>query len=291
MIADIPYTVPDPRIDHPRFRESSAYSVGTDISTLRIASQIDPREWTVIQDYRNKSILGGIAAVGGLGSFLSVFFVIWFGGSLFGIIFRKSFVSELQHKKDMANDSCWLPEGTKPLTPFGIFHHLENQKDRLSTSTNEKYRSLRSDLQSLKESPGLLSFVFDALIDLDIVAEEPPSWENSKRSRRARLRDLEQDLPNENRHSNSDSDEGRRVDMREVEEPSGASPRSIRRRPNDIGVESGSCDSESSDEGELGSRGLTSQGTNEEHLPEDERRLLIIPALSTPKFSQETLHI
>jgi hypothetical protein len=288
MIADIPYTVPDSRIDHPLFRDLPSYSVGTNISTLRIASQIDPREWTVIQDYRDKSILGGIAAVGGLGSFLSVFFVIWFGGSLFGIIFRKSFVSELQHKKDMANDSSWLREGTKPLTPFGIFHHLENQKARLSTSTNEKYRALRSDLQSLKENPGLLSFVFDALIDLDIIAEEHPSWENSKRSRKARLRDLEQDLPNENRHSNSDSDE--RLGA-EVEEPSGASQRSIRRRSNDIGVENGSRDSESSDEGEQGPRWLTSQDTNEEHLLEEERRLLIVPSLSTPQFSQETLHI
>jgi hypothetical protein len=191
----------------------------------------------------------------------------------------------------MANDSSWLREGTKPLTPFGIFHHLENQKARLSTSTNEKYRALRSDLQSLKENPGLLSFVFDALIDLDIVAEEHPSWENSKRSRKARLRDLEQDLPNENRHSSSDSDEGLRVDMREVEEPSGASQRSIQRRSNDIGVESGSSDSESSDEGEQGPRGLTSQDMNEEHLPEDERRLLIVPSLPSLHLSKETLHI
>ena len=89
MIADIPYTGPEPGVNDPRFR--LRVPTGTDAATLRIACQSDPREWTVIQDYRNKSILGGIAALGGLGAFLSIFFVIWFGNSLLGIVYRKSF--------------------------------------------------------------------------------------------------------------------------------------------------------------------------------------------------------
>ncbi|KAJ2913764.1 hypothetical protein MD484_g6653, partial [Candolleomyces efflorescens] len=266
MIADIPSTVHDSRVDHPLFRDSPSYSVGTNISTLRIASQIDPREWTVIQDYRNKSVLGGIAAVGGLGSFLSIFFVVWFGGSLFGIIFR-----------------------TKPLTPFGIVHHLENQKARLATSTNEKYHALRSDLQSLKDNPGLLSFVFDALIDLDVVAEEHPSWEKSMK---ARVHDPEQDLPNESRDPISNSGERlREMDMREDEDPSGVSQPLVGMGQNYIGVESGSGGSESGDEGEEGPSGLMSQDTNEDLLPEDERRLLVPPSLPYPQFSKGALRV
>jgi hypothetical protein len=65
-----------------------------------------------------------------------------------------------------------LGEGTKPLTPFGIFHHLENQKSLLSTSTNETYPDLRSDLKTLEDRRGLWSFVFDTLFDLDIIAGE-----------------------------------------------------------------------------------------------------------------------
>jgi hypothetical protein len=90
MIADIPYTAPEPWANSTLFTfKNGSFPTGPDISTLRIACQDDSREWTVIQDYRSKSIMGGIAAVGGLGSFLSVLFLIWFGNSLLGIVYRK----------------------------------------------------------------------------------------------------------------------------------------------------------------------------------------------------------
>ncbi|RXW15444.1 hypothetical protein EST38_g10419 [Candolleomyces aberdarensis] len=188
MIADIPYTGPETRVNNPRFQ--IPVPTGTDISTLRIACQNDPREWTVIQDYRNKSILAGIAAVGGLGSFLSVLFAVWFGNSLLGIVYR-----------------------TKPLTPFGAFHYLDNQKARLITSTNENYGALRSDLQSLKDNPGLLTFIFDTLIDVDIVAEENPH------------RDRNTEKYGE--------DEGAHVRVQESEQTSTTSQSSIRRVSNE----------------------------------------------------------
>ena len=94
MVANILYTAPDPRVDMPRFRNTTV-PVGLNISTLRIACNSDYREWTVIQDYRDKSTLGGIAALGGLGSFISIVFVVCFGNSLLGIAYRKSFADEL----------------------------------------------------------------------------------------------------------------------------------------------------------------------------------------------------
>ena len=90
LIADMPYTAPDPRVNHPRLNDTS-FPPGVNVSTLRIALKNDPREWTVIQDYRSKSILGGIASVGGLGSSLSLFFALCFGNSLLGIVYRMSF--------------------------------------------------------------------------------------------------------------------------------------------------------------------------------------------------------
>ncbi|KAJ2931019.1 hypothetical protein H1R20_g6097, partial [Candolleomyces eurysporus] len=247
MIADIPYTGPEPGVNDPRFR--LRVPTGTDVATLRIACQSDPREWTVIQDYRNKSILGGIAALGGLGAFLSIFFVIWFGNSLLGIVYR-----------------------TKPLTPFGIFHHLENQKARLSTSTNEKYGALRSDLQSLKENPGLLTFIFDTLIDLDIVAEEHPHRVNSRRRRKAKLRDVERDRNMELQGSNEDEEVDARI--QELEEPSSPSRSPIRRSSNDNGAESVSSDSDSDHEGQRPCESVSKEAI-EPSLDDDERRPLV----------------
>jgi hypothetical protein len=88
LIADIPFTSPDPRVNHPRLNYTK-FPPGVNVSTLRIAHKNDFREWTVIQDYRSKSILGGLAAIGGLGSTLSLFFAVCFGNSLLGIVYRE----------------------------------------------------------------------------------------------------------------------------------------------------------------------------------------------------------
>jgi hypothetical protein len=49
---------------------------------------------------------------------------------------------------------------------------LDFTKARISESTTEKYRNLASDLQSLKDNPGLMKFILDTLIDLDLLSEE-----------------------------------------------------------------------------------------------------------------------
>jgi hypothetical protein len=45
----------------------------------------------------------------------------------------------------------------------------------LFTSSTEEYSALRADLQELKDRPGILKFVLDTLIDLDVIADEPPA--------------------------------------------------------------------------------------------------------------------
>ena len=96
--------------------------------------------------------------------------------------------------------------GTKPLSPFGILHHLENQKARLSISANEKYSALRSDLAALKDNPGLLALILDTLIDLDIITEDHFHKVNVDRKWKTQLRDVEQDRDVKKQDSDSDSE-------------------------------------------------------------------------------------
>jgi hypothetical protein len=84
----MPVSNPDWLADDPWFKFS--YGTGPNISTLRITYPNAPFEWTIIQDYRTKSVIGGFAQVGGLGSILSIGFVILFGNSLLGIMYCKS---------------------------------------------------------------------------------------------------------------------------------------------------------------------------------------------------------
>jgi hypothetical protein len=59
------------------------------ISTLQVAFQGHMGEWRVIEDYREKSVLNGFSAAGGLGAFISLICAILFGTSLFSIFFRE----------------------------------------------------------------------------------------------------------------------------------------------------------------------------------------------------------
>ena len=121
----------------------------------------------VIKDYRNKSVLGGIAAVGVLGSMLSAFFIIWFGGSLFVS------QSPLLHKHAIL--ITLLPEDRYE-APDPIRYRSPPRKPKSTFVEVDKRRvscvSIRPTIP--KNNSGLLSFVSDVLIDLDVVAEQHP---------------------------------------------------------------------------------------------------------------------
>jgi hypothetical protein len=59
------------------------------ISTLHIIYEGPPGEWRIVQDFREKSVLSGFSAAGGLGSFASLLFALLFGTNLFSFLFRK----------------------------------------------------------------------------------------------------------------------------------------------------------------------------------------------------------
>jgi hypothetical protein len=59
------------------------------ISTIQVAFKNQVGEWRVVQDFREKSVLNGFSAAGGLGAFISLVCTILFGTSLFSIFFRE----------------------------------------------------------------------------------------------------------------------------------------------------------------------------------------------------------
>lgn len=68
-----------------------APAVQPNVSTMRITAEFsDLTEWRIIQDFRDKSVLNGMSAVGGLGSLLNAFFSILLGTTLLRAIFRES---------------------------------------------------------------------------------------------------------------------------------------------------------------------------------------------------------
>lgn len=59
---------------------------GSDIATLRIRALASTGNWRIVQDFRDKTILNGIASVGGLWTFLGGIFAALFGRSLVKIL-------------------------------------------------------------------------------------------------------------------------------------------------------------------------------------------------------------
>ena len=58
-----------------------------DVSTLRIVTPYNFAEWRIIQQSRDKSVLKGLASVGGLWTFLGGIFTALFGTTIMRIIF------------------------------------------------------------------------------------------------------------------------------------------------------------------------------------------------------------
>jgi hypothetical protein len=59
------------------------------VSTLHLIYQGPSGRWRIVQDFREKSVLSGFSAAGGLGSFASLLCALLFGTNLFALLFRK----------------------------------------------------------------------------------------------------------------------------------------------------------------------------------------------------------
>lgn len=134
LIADLTMT-PAGDMFTPENRDSNT-------ATLRIAGQI-PAEFTVIQDFRDKSVLSGLSAIGGLATFLSTILVLTLGTNLMSTVLR-----------------------SKPYSPFGLAHNLDMEQRRLAAACEDRYPEMRSDIARTRNTPGLIAFLCDQLLDL-----------------------------------------------------------------------------------------------------------------------------
>ena len=96
MFAEITETFPDPAAPTPADLTSS---------NLRISIVHTPGDFYVVQDFRDKSVLGGLSDLGGLGSLLSTIFAMIFGVSLLQI-FYGTWLSDLSISAHVLTKSC-----------------------------------------------------------------------------------------------------------------------------------------------------------------------------------------
>ncbi|RXW21240.1 hypothetical protein EST38_g4601 [Candolleomyces aberdarensis] len=139
MAADLAYVVNDPH--------ASLFDLppGPNIATIRFSVRNKATTWRVKRDARETSVLSGLASVGGLGSLLGAVFVFLFGSSLLGIMF-----------------------GIKPLSPFGLFHRFCSE---LAQGSQQRYASLRTDIEKIHAERGVMKYLFDVLIDIDLIVK------------------------------------------------------------------------------------------------------------------------
>ncbi|TEB28313.1 hypothetical protein FA13DRAFT_1873039 [Coprinellus micaceus] len=128
---------PDPMLDS---------SGNRNISTLSLTTRGSSAGWIFIEDYRNKSVLGGLSVMGGLGSLLST-----------------SWLLEAQSLTKL----CVLMVGTKPNSPFGFLHSIRAFQKAMADRCDERYPKLWTDVQGLKANPGLSAYIFDTMIDIE----------------------------------------------------------------------------------------------------------------------------
>jgi len=138
---------------------------GPNISTLALYStSYVSRNPRIIQDYRDKSVVDGLANLGGLWSFVCGVFSTVFGCSVIRVLFGARICSQ-RNKSEIQ-----LNIGAKQLSVHGLVH-----KTGMKTIRKEclaQYPRLQDDLAALPSEKGLLSLIGDHLVDLDFLSEE-----------------------------------------------------------------------------------------------------------------------
>jgi len=115
-------------------------------ASLTIFPRFDFSNVKIVQDHREKSILKGLSAIGGLWTFIAFIFGALYGNSLIRVVF-----------------------GRKPIAVFGVVHSI------VGAETQEEYRKtyprLDADIKTLREAPGLMALIIDKLIDFEIISK------------------------------------------------------------------------------------------------------------------------
>ncbi|KJA20356.1 hypothetical protein HYPSUDRAFT_1092600 [Hypholoma sublateritium FD-334 SS-4] len=128
------------------YPDPTATFIGGNLSSLNVFVQDNYGELNFIQDYREHSVIDGLASVGGLWTAFGGIFAILFGASMLHTFY-----------------------GSKPLSIFGIAHKF--QAETMKKQCLEKYPQILKENRS-PEHRGLLSLLRDHLINLDFVDDE-----------------------------------------------------------------------------------------------------------------------
>jgi hypothetical protein len=142
----VPSLMPDPSLQVPRDNNTA---------TLRLYVQDDDSDWHFFVEYREKSVLDGISAVGGFWTVVNGVFATIFGTTL-----------------------LWVAFGVKPLSTFGLIHKIPKFYPVLDNDPGQgRYRNLLSESQS---DQGLLDYVRDHFVDLQPFQSNQAVSEKSK---------------------------------------------------------------------------------------------------------------
>lgn len=108
--------------------------------------------YQVVQESREDSVLGGFALLGGLWTFLNGTFSVIFGSTLLLILFGMLCIYPLISLEL----SCLRNEGLKPLSIYGLAHHLK----RNTTSLAE------GQILSVEEQARIVALLREHLLDI-----------------------------------------------------------------------------------------------------------------------------
>lgn len=136
LMGAVPFLSSDPSLQVPRHNNTA---------TLRLYLQDDYSDWHVSVEYREKSVLSGLAAVGGFWTVLNGLFATIFGTTLLFVLF-----------------------GSKPLSTFGLIHQIPNFRP---DEPGERYRNL------CQSDKGMLDYIHDHFVDLSPFEDNRPFHE------------------------------------------------------------------------------------------------------------------
>lgn len=57
--------------------------------------------------------------------------------------------------------------GSKPNSPFGIFHGLRSVQANMVTECDRQYPGFKRDVERLERDPGVVAYLLNTLIDLE----------------------------------------------------------------------------------------------------------------------------
>jgi len=148
----------------PQSTKSPLIISSPDFATLRIIPFINSGDWKVIQEYRDKTALKGLASLGGLLTFFvgcTIWLVgTWFITEVFGTCYVRVQVWSLTISK---------PSGTKPLTPFGKLHSFLRF---LGRPVSARWRKYSIGAQDNRDAVAFVNFMIDYVVDLDYIQQQ-----------------------------------------------------------------------------------------------------------------------